>query len=163
VLSKKIARANIRLQRLQRFALSGHFKRISVNPNCTSRSRLCYYTFVLLGLAVLVFAWGLQYKLSLYAGPHSAARHMVEAKLLAKDKQIGAGEGIVTGNHGDDDALAWSSFTLTAVFVPLLALSILGATSVKQAHEISTYEPSWRVPCDASFNAFSFRPPPIAS
>lgn len=110
----------------------------------------------------MIFAWGLQYKLSLYAAPHSATRHMIQAKLVTNDKQMQTGKGIVAGNPADDGQ-AWSAFTLTAAFLPLLALSILTGTSQKQVHEASAFEPSWRVPCDASFNAFSFRPPPIAS
>lgn len=139
-----------------------YFLRTTMDPTYASRSRLCYYSFVLFGLGLLVFTWGLQYKLSLYSRPDSAARHMVKAKLLANDKRVGSTDGIVTNSHADD-AQAWSAFTLTAVFVPLVAISILRSASARQVHEISAYDPSWRALCDASFNAFFFRPPPISS
>jgi hypothetical protein len=38
-------------------------------------------------LALSVFAWGLQYKLSLYEPPHSLAREVPTAKLLSKNEQ----------------------------------------------------------------------------
>jgi len=37
-------------------------------------------------LGICVFAWGLRYKLSFYARPHSTIRRMVEAKLLLPDR-----------------------------------------------------------------------------
>ena len=148
--------------RMAKFVFLAFFLKASVNSVSTNRSRLLCYTFVLLGLGLLIFTWGLQYKLSLYAAPHSAVRHMVKAKLLANDKQIGARDGIITVDHADD-VQAWSAFSLTAVFVPLLALSILRTISARRAYEVSASEPTWRVPTAASFNAFSFRPPPAAS
>lgn len=40
------------------------------------------FAFGLVLLGVCVFAWGLRYKLSLYAPPHSVARRIPAAKLL---------------------------------------------------------------------------------
>lgn len=37
-------------------------------------------------LGVCVFAWGLRYKLSFYARPHSISHKMAEAKLLLTDR-----------------------------------------------------------------------------
>ncbi|MES2222967.1 MAG: hypothetical protein V4587_18600, partial [Acidobacteriota bacterium] len=42
---------------------------------------------LLLGLAVAVFTWGLQYKLSLYDPPQAITRNMPRAKLLSADEQ----------------------------------------------------------------------------
>jgi hypothetical protein len=49
-------------------------------------------TFALLGLAVCVFAWGLQYKLSLYDPPQAASRQVPMAKLLSQNEQSWATE-----------------------------------------------------------------------
>jgi hypothetical protein len=87
---------------------------------------------------------------------------MVKAKLLANDRRVGSTDGVVRNNHADD-AQAWSAFSLTAVFVPSLGSSILRATSARQVHEVTAYEPSWQIPHEASFNTFFFRPPPILS
>lgn len=40
-----------------------------------------------LGLALCVFTWGLQYKLSLYDPPQSASHQIPKAKLLSKEEQ----------------------------------------------------------------------------
>ena len=40
-----------------------------------------------LGLAFCVFAWGLQYKLSLYDPPQTASHQIPKAKLLSRDEQ----------------------------------------------------------------------------
>lgn len=50
------------------------------------RLRLRALAPALILLGVCVFAWGLRYKLSFYAQPHSVTHHMVEAKLLLTDR-----------------------------------------------------------------------------
>ncbi len=50
--------------------------------------------FVFLGLAVCVFTWGLQYKLSLYDPPHSISHRVAQAKLSTNDEHSRT-EGIV--------------------------------------------------------------------
>src|SRR5215471_12241846 len=47
-------------------------------------SRLLLFFF---GLALAVFAWGLQYKLSLYDPPQAVSHQIPEAKLLSKEEQ----------------------------------------------------------------------------
>lgn len=44
-------------------------------------------TFAFLGLAVCVFAWGMQYKLSLYETNHSSTHAIPSAKLLSSNEQ----------------------------------------------------------------------------
>lgn len=46
-------------------------------------------TFLLVTLTVAVFAWGLQYKLSLYDLPHSIDHNMPQAKLLSNQERAG--------------------------------------------------------------------------
>ena len=45
-----------------------------------------------LGLGFCVFAWGLQYKLSLYDPPQTASHQIPRAKLLSRDEQSGTVE-----------------------------------------------------------------------
>ena len=54
-----------------------------------SKSRLikAVGTQAFLGLAICVFAWGLQYKLSLYNPPQAASHQIPTAKLLSRDEQ----------------------------------------------------------------------------
>ena len=44
-------------------------------------------TFTCVALAFCLFAWGLQYKLSLYDPPEAASHHVPTAKLLSKNEQ----------------------------------------------------------------------------
>jgi len=128
-----------------------------VKPCCTNRSKLPCYTFAFLALAVLVFAWGLQYKLSLYAGPDSMIRHMVRAKLLSNDRKIEAPEGVVL--CAPPDAQAPESFVLPPLLASLFALSLFEAL-FGSLWQVETLEPSSRAPFAASLTAFFFRPPP---
>ena len=52
-----------------------------------NRPKLSRFSFVFLGLAISVFAWGLQYKLSLYDPPHCSSHEIPEAKLLSRNEQ----------------------------------------------------------------------------
>jgi len=129
-----------------------------VNHGCTNRSKLRYYTFAFLALAVLVFAWGLQYKLSLYAGPHSAIRHMVAAKLLSNDKKVEAPDGVVLS--GPPDAYASYAFVFPPVLASFFMLGLFAALFGGSRH-IQTVDSSSRIPFAAGLNAIFFRPPPI--
>jgi hypothetical protein len=53
-------------------------------------SRMC--TLVCVALAFCLFAWGLQYKLSLYDPPKAASHHVPTAKLLSKNEQSSSTE-----------------------------------------------------------------------
>lgn len=129
-----------------------------MNQRRTTRSKLPCYTFVFLGLAVLVFTWGLQYKLSLYAGPHSAIRQMIQAKLLDNEEQAAVPDPASISGPPDFDRAALT-FVPGALLVPLLAFSILLEAS-QQSQEIRASAQPWRGPSQASFTAFFFRPPP---
>lgn len=132
-----------------------------MEPRSTSRSKLPCYTFAFLGLAILIFTWGLQYKLSLYAAPHSIARHMVQAKLLANDEKAALPqyEDTIGPNAS---AHASSALIPGALLVPLLAFSGLLASS-RKSQEVRASERPWHAASQAGFSAFSFRPPPARS
>ena len=89
-----------------------------------------------LGLAVSVFAWGMQYKLSLYDPPASASHKIPEAKLLARDERSGIAEGPLVARTKTSTRV--SDTIPTAIFILLLALSILNPQATGQrelAHE----------------------------
>ncbi len=138
--------------------LSAYFLRASVKPCWTSRSKFSCYTFAFLALAVLVFTWGLQYKLSLYAGPDSTVHHMVKAKLLSNDKKNEAPDGVILS--GPLDARASHEFVFPSVLTSLFVLNLFEAL-FGSLWQVQTLEPSSRTPFAAGLNAFFFRPPPI--
>jgi hypothetical protein len=137
-------------------------KNASLKMQRTTRSRLPGYSFALLSLAVLVFAWGLQYKLSLYSDPHSVVRHMVQAKLVSNKDRATVLESIVSMDRADGDStqgLAQTARPFGSLFVPLLALTLLLAAFPQTGTRLAAQN-ARRSPSRASFTAFFFRPPP---
>ncbi len=113
---------------------------------------------LLLGLTVAVFAWGLQYKLSLYDPPQAVTRKMPSAKLLSADEQA---------------AIAANPFSSLAkppekpirtVFSPFLLLFLLKLASpaLQPAARMESLTASrvWLLRWFANMNAFFFLPPP---
>ena len=147
--SKSIGRGpslrNVRLYLLDFVKLSGTF-----------RPRLCRLSFVFVGLAICVFSWGLQYKLSLYYPKHSTHHQLPEAKLLSKDEQPAATKGLVmTSAKPVQDIVRGGLFTLTLFVWILGLLPISGATPTGPERTRS-----WLQSLSASLTAFFFRPPP---
>ena len=122
----------------------------------TSRTGLPQLTFFLLGVAVAVFTWGLQYKLSLYDPPQSISHEIPQAKLLSKDQQATIGESTLLSANTSTrrvDALFW---TMLLVFLLVFnRLHVPAAGPMERAAKRP-----WRISCRASLNAFFFRPPP---
>jgi hypothetical protein len=128
-----------------------------VEPRSTNRRALSWLTFVLLGLALSVFTWGLQYKLSLYDPPNAASHEMPEAKLLSKSERITATENPLLKNIKAPGKIP--STLLTSVFLLfLLAASSLNIPVSDQRRREEKCPLHWRRL--ASLNPFFFRPPP---
>jgi hypothetical protein len=127
---------------------------MKVSP--TFRPRLCRLSFVFVGLAISVFTWGLQYKLSLYYPKHSTYHQLPEAKLLSKNEQATATDGLLMGTaKAPSDIVRGGLFTLM-LFTSVLELPpISGATQTEQERTRP-----WLQSLSASLNAFFFRPPP---
>jgi hypothetical protein len=107
-------------------------------------------------LAICVFTWGLQYKLSLYYPKHSTHQQLPEAKLLSKNEQATATDGLLMSTtRAPIDIVRGGLFTLT-LFVWVLGLPpISGAIETEQERRRP-----WLQSLSASLNAFFFRPPP---
>ena len=117
-------------------------------------SRLMLFFF---GLAFAVFAWGLQYKLSLYDPPQAVSHQMPEAKLLSKEEQPSQSTSPLL------EAIKFAKplrMVISSIFLLIsLALNLLHAPAlVERKWDVET---PWRLRCFASLNAFFFRPPPV--
>jgi hypothetical protein len=108
-------------------------------------------------LAISVFAWGLQYKLSLYDPPHSSSHEIPEAKLLSRNEQATVVEGFFLRS-----TKAWPVIAQILPF-SLLAFVFHGLSPKvmqifhRPGREIKR---TWRLICRPGLNAFFFRPPP---
>ena len=122
----------------------------------TNRSNLSRFTFVFLGLAVCVFTWGLQYKLSLYDPPHSTSHQIPEAKLLSRNEQAAAESPLLKSTEASAVITHASLFNVFTFF--LLALNLLRAPMFSQ-QQWNVKRP-WRIFCRPTLSAFFFRPPP---
>lgn len=124
----------------------------------TNRWKLSCRNIFLFGLALLVFAWGLQYKLSLDLGPHSTLHKMVEAKLLSGDDLGAAAKSPTASLPSDLDNLPPVA-PLSVLLLSLVAISLWGASAPPIRREPVTAR-LWRKPDRATHGAFFFRPPP---
>jgi hypothetical protein len=125
--------------------------------------RPLYYclTCLLVGLAVAVFAWGLQYKLSLYHLEKAISQRVPEAKLLSKDEQPDALRGELTR------AVPPRPDSLHSVWpASLIALLSLCGMLLRFTPTL----PGWTVGMRVlrtlrppHLPAFFFRPPPVLS
>lgn len=124
----------------------------------TERPDLSRLTFIFLGLAISVFAWGLQYKLSLYDPPHSTAHQMPEAKLLSRNEQATAGESLLLEST-TASAVIGQPLLFNVFAFSLLAFNLLRAPISTQSEQ--EVDRPRRISCRPCLTAFFFRPPPF--
>lgn len=113
-------------------------------------------TLALLGLAFCVFAWGLQYKLSLYDPPQAASHRIPQAKLLSRNERSGIAESQLVIRTKTSTRVSYT--VPTAVFlILLLPLSILNPQASGQRKQRTRN--SWHLR-HGLLNIFLVRPPP---
>ena len=114
-------------------------------------------TLVFMGLALCVFSWGLQYKLSLYDPPQSISHKIPTAKLLSRDEQATSAETPLM-SIAKPSAKIVQALILTGFLSLLLPLGPLATQTLGHRERESCQ--LWRLRSSASLNAFFFRPPP---
>jgi hypothetical protein len=120
------------------------------------RSRRWQIPILLLGLAVAVFTWGLQYKLSLYDPPQAVTRKMPRAKLLSADEQAAVAANPVASLAKPPKKAIQTVFScIFLIFLLRLTSPILGPAAREELTADRLRLPRWSV----NMNAF-FRPPP---
>lgn len=110
------------------------------------------------GLAVCVFAWGLQYKLSLYDSPQTAShrsQRIPQAKLLSRNERSGTTESpqVVRAKTS-----AKVSYAVPTTLFLLLAINVFNLQESRQ--RIPRTNHSWHLR-RGLFNIFYVRPPPL--
>jgi hypothetical protein len=122
-----------------------------------ARARLCRLTFALLSLALCVFAWGLQYKLSLYNPPNASIHQIPQAKLLSKDQWAPSPHDEHALDMKPISQPPTEQFFLLGVFL-VLALGTQTFLIAPEKHREGCRP--WLSWSSASLSAFFFRPPP---
>ena len=118
-------------------------------------------TFVASGTAILlalcVFLWGLEYKMSLYHPPHSFARLVPIAKLLSKNEQPRIATSAVSAVSAAPSLAPYHSWPLDGLFL-LSLLPLLNRTALRVLQQECA---PWWIPQVLPRSDFFVRPPPI--
>jgi hypothetical protein len=131
--------------------------RVTLHHWGKSRPIIRVGNLVFLGLAVCVFTWGLQYKLSLYDPPQAVSRQIPHAKLLSKNEQSGTTENPLV--------VRTKTFTRVSYIVPtsafiFLLLVFCMANPQASGQREQRANRSWHLR-RAMLNFVFVRPPPI--
>jgi hypothetical protein len=114
-------------------------------------------TLAYVALAFCLFAWGLQYKLSLYDPPEAASHHVPTAKLLSKNEQSSSTESPLVVRTRTSTRVIYT--VPTAVFFILLpVLSIFNPSISGQRQQRASG--LWNLR-RAHLRAHFVRPPPV--
>jgi hypothetical protein len=108
--------------------------------------------FSLVALALAVFVWGLNYKLSLYDPPQASSHHMVAAKLLSNRERLTTAK--IEFQEASNAAL------LLAVCALLLFVPLLLAGKAQPSWTLLRMANSRKRPGFADIPQYFFRPPP---
>ena len=127
--------------------------------HCWSKSRLTKSlgTQAFLGLAFCVFAWGLQYKLSLYDPPQTASHQIPKAKLLSRDEQSSTAKSPLVVRTKTSTRIIYTA-PATVFLIPLLAVSLLNPPASKRMEHLDRKLLNLH---RAILNSLFVRPPPV--
>lgn len=116
--------------------------------------------FALAGLALLIFLWGLAYKLSLYEPAQTSMHHIPQAKLLSENERPDVAD--VSPSYGALGPLA-SGLPLAFFYGGLLLAGYMFACRAPRNHGSPVRATRNCTPFAStiSFSAILFRPPPI--
>ena len=104
-----------------------------------------------------MFAWGLQYKISLYYPPHSIHHQIAVAKLLSKNEQAAPTEDSLLASPKAQSVIVGAELGSLAFFVWVLRIVSCSAVT-RSGRELKR---PWRACARTCLSAFFFRPPPI--
>jgi hypothetical protein len=125
----------------------------------THRVNFRRLSLAFLSLALCVFAWGLQYKLSLYDPPQATSHQVPQAKLLSKNEW----SPTAVDSRGIDMKISPQVLVqhfFSWIFCLSLTLGLERFMASRQKH-FAMSRP-WLARRPACLSAFFFRPPPFA-
>jgi hypothetical protein len=131
-----------------------------VNHHRTNWAGLPPCSSLFLCLALFVFAWGLQYKLSLYDPPHSESHSIPAAKLLSKNERASVSENVLLTSA---DVSGKAKHSVFAQLYVLLILSLGFCIALSRRPRLRLPERFIAPSPYSGLTAFFFRPPPFFS
>jgi hypothetical protein len=134
-------------------------RELAMNFRATSRSDFARHILVVLGLALAVFTWGLQYKLSLYDLPHTNSEQIPTAKLLSQNERPTPLESLLTVQEKAPRKTICALFSV--VFFLLIVAPEQMVPTVRRS--IRGIDRPWIQHSFSALHPFFFRPPPVFS
>ncbi len=123
------------------------------------RFEISKFTFVFFALAISIFGWGLQSKLSLYT-PHTLTRPLPKGKLVLRDEKDAAAEDRLL-EYGTPIPGPETNLPQGALLLFALAAVVLSSNRIKGLWDLQRAERP-RIPGSGMpLNALFFRPPPV--
>lgn len=113
-----------------------------------------------LGLALSVFLWGLQYKLSLYDPPQAASHQVPIAKLLSKNEQPGIPSDSAAAQLANSAVRLGSTLFASGTLLLLFAIAALPGGLVECLASTEDASPRFR---HLRIHNLFVRPPPSLS
>jgi hypothetical protein len=113
-----------------------------------------------IGLSLLVFAWGLGYKLSLYDPPHSESHKIPQAKLLSKNEKALAAQSPLLSDTKPSPPVIRVVLSSALLFL-VLSYGSLDAVAFSQLN--FDVKQSWRLRHRTGLSFFFVLPPPVLS
>lgn len=113
----------------------------------------------LIGLSLLVFAWGLGYKLSLYDSPQSESHKIQQAKLLSENERVLVAQSLLLSDTKAAPELIPAALSGVLLFL-VLARCVLNApvSSLRDAN----VNRLWRLHYRTGLSFFFALPPPFS-
>src|SRR5664280_2080412 len=107
---------------------------VTVNRWSKSRPFSLFGMLAFLGLAFCVFAWRLQYKLSLYDPPQTASHQIPKAKLLSRDEQSSTAEHPLVIRTKTSTSVIYTAPTVVFLIL-FLAISLLNPPASRRVEK----------------------------
>lgn len=135
---------------------SPNLEQVTVNPWRNSRLFQRCGSLAFLGLAVFVFTWGLQYKLSLYDPPKSVSHQIPQAKLISEDEQTETTQSPLVVQTKSFPRISYA-VTAAVFFILYFPLCVQSSQSAGRV-EVNASDFSYLY--RGLFGSFLVRPPP---
>jgi len=110
-----------------------------------------------LGLSICVFAWGLQYKLSLYDPAQAPSHQIPQAKLLSRNEQVSTAPGQQVIRTKTSTTVSYT-VPVAVFFVLLLVFCAMSPQRAGEREERAS--DSWHL-CRGQLSFLFVRPPPF--
>lgn len=137
---------------------------ITLSSSSKRRSIVSSLNVAFIGLALAVFAWGTQYKISLYDPPQAGSHQVPPAKLFSEDQQTALSKSSLIHRSPISDTRCTANAPWVGMYSDYVTLQFCGLpiTPALGRGELRALR-LWTLRRRAILSTFSFRPPPVTA